>query len=101
MRTKSTPTRLLSGSRHEKSFILWKLNTGDRKMIPRVLFERLVREVAPSGYIFTDSAMVILQRATEDHVLSVLHESVDCMGITKRSVLTLKDIQLARRIRGI
>lgn len=73
-------------------------------LIPKVRFQRLVREVAGSYKKSTDlrfqsHALLALQEAAEAFVVSVFEDAMLCAAHARRVTVMPKDIQLARRLR--
>ncbi|ODN04304.1 histone H3.3 [Orchesella cincta] len=72
-------------------------------LIPRLPFQRLVREVCQefkSDFRFQAAALAALQEASEAYLVG-LFEDTNLLAIhAKRVTIMPKDIQLARRIRG-
>ncbi|CAL8088340.1 unnamed protein product [Orchesella dallaii] len=72
-------------------------------LIPRLSFQRLVREVCQafkSDFRFQAAALAALQEAAEAYLVG-LFEDTNLLAIhAKRVTIMPKDIQLARRIRG-
>lgn len=75
-------------------------------LIPKLPFARLVRELTirfwPDGerIRYTMEALLALQQATEAYIVGIFEDSFLCAVHAKRVTLQVKDIQLARRIRG-
>ena len=73
-------------------------------LIRKLLFQRLVREIAQDlgkmNMCFQSGAIMALQEASEAYLVSLLEDSNLCAIHAKRVTIMLKDIQLARRIRG-
>ena len=72
-------------------------------LIRKLPFQRLVREVAQEfkyDFRFQSHALMALQEASEAYLTGVFEDSVYCMIHAKRQTLFVKDVQLARRIRG-
>jgi histone H3/H4 len=76
-------------------------------LIPRLPFSRLVREVAYEvcgaslpDVRFQSSAIQALQEAAEMYLCILMEDSNLCAIHAKRVTLMVKDIRLARRIRG-
>mmetsp|Transcript_18369 Transcript_18369/g.51839 ORF Transcript_18369/g.51839 Transcript_18369/m.51839 type:complete len:164 (-) Transcript_18369:254-745(-) len=75
-------------------------------LIPRLPFSRLAREIALSFWRFDDlrfqaSAMDALQEAAESYLVALFEDVNLCAIHAKRVTIMVKDIQLARRIRGL
>jgi histone H3/H4 len=63
----------------------------------------LVRNIAMSmgaDVRFTASASAAIQDAAEEHLAGILEESNCAASLSKRDIVTKKDIRLAERIRG-
>jgi len=72
-------------------------------LIPRLNFERLVRELAQDYKVdlrFQGDALILLQLWMETHLTKLVEEANLCAIHAGRETLLSKDIQLARRIRG-
>eukprot|EP01003_Olkasia_polycarbonata_P003105 NODE_1674_length_506_cov_258.203501_g1596_i0.p1 GENE.NODE_1674_length_506_cov_258.203501_g1596_i0~~NODE_1674_length_506_cov_258.203501_g1596_i0.p1 ORF type:complete len:81 (-),score=28.52 NODE_1674_length_506_cov_258.203501_g1596_i0:262-477(-) len=66
-------------------------------------FQRLVREVAQdfkADIRFQSNAILALQEAAEAYLVSLFEDTNLCAIHAKRVTIMVKDIQLARRIRG-
>lgn len=66
-------------------------------------FNRLVREIATDFKVdlrFQATAILALQEAAEQYVVSLFEDANLCALHAKRVTLMQKDLQLARRIRG-
>jgi len=74
-------------------------------MIRRLPFARLVREIQMSftrhTYRWQGTAILALQEAAEAHLVGLFEDSNLCAIHGKRVTIMPKDIQLARRIRGV
>lgn len=76
-----------------------------KNLIPRMAFRRLVKDVAFSCVYhtytrFTFSAVAALQEASEAYLVDLFRDTVTCAIHAKRVTIAVKDMQLARRIRG-
>lgn len=72
-------------------------------LIQKRPFQRLVQGVAGelrSGLRFAASALLALQEATEAYLVGLFEDSNLCAGHCRRVTVMVKDLQLARRIRG-
>ena len=75
-------------------------------LIRRLPFARLVKEVQESVttggklYRWQANAILALQEAAEAHLTSLFEDANLCTIHAKRVTVMVKDIQLARRIRG-
>ncbi|KAJ9656284.1 histone H3.1 [Neophaeococcomyces mojaviensis] len=72
-------------------------------LIRNLPFQRLVREIAhdfKTDLRFQSSAIGALQEATEAYLVSLFEDTNLCAIHAKRVTIQLKDLQLARRIRG-
>ena len=72
-------------------------------LIRRMPFQRLVREIAQthSPYLrFQSCAILALQESAEAYLVGLLEDSNLCAIHAKRVTIMLKDMQLARQIRG-
>lgn len=74
-------------------------------LIRRLPFARLVREIQQSmssqAYSWQASAILALQEAAEAHLVGLFEDCNLCAIHGKRVTIMPKDMQLARRIRGI
>lgn len=72
--------------------------------IRRLPFARLVKEVqtyfSRKEYRWQAQAMLALQEAAEAHLVGLFEDAYLCSIHAKRVTLMVKDMQLARRIRG-
>lgn len=82
-----------------------KLQTTDRTMLPKAPFRRLVKDVAEEfqeiEHYWQETAMDVLQIAAQDYMTGLFEDAYLCAVHCKRVTLMLKDLQLARRIRGV
>lgn len=84
--------------RYQKS---WEL------LIPKLPFARVVREVADNFALQQDylrwqtDALIALQEATEAYLIHLFEDANLCAIHAKRVTIMPRDIQLARRIRGL
>ncbi|KAE8334467.1 Histone H3 [Aspergillus arachidicola] len=72
-------------------------------LIPKLPFQRLVREVAQdfkSGYRFQSVAIGALQEAAENLLVALFEDTILCAIHAKRVTVQQKDMQLACRLRG-
>lgn len=72
-------------------------------LIPRLPFQRLVREIASDfrdSLLFQSVALSALQEATEAYLVGLFEDTNLCAIHAKRVTIMPRDIQLARRIRG-
>lgn len=72
-------------------------------LISKLPFQRLVKETAQNlvpGLRFQPSAVEALHEASETYLVEVLEEANLCAIHAKRVTLTVRDLHLARRIRG-
>jgi histone H3 len=72
-------------------------------IIPRLPFQRFTREVAQAinpNIRFSSNALVALQESAECFLTGLFEDSHLCAIHAKRVTLMVKDMQLARRIRG-
>ena len=74
-------------------------------LLRRLPFARLVREIqygmTRQPYRWQGSAILALQEAAEAHLVALFEDSNLCAIHGKRVTIMPKDMQLARRIRGI
>ena len=72
-------------------------------LIRKLPFQRLVREIAAefkSDLRFQSLAVQALQEASESYMVSLFEDSGLCAIHAKRVTVMVKDMQLARRLRG-
>ncbi|XP_057456224.1 histone H3.3-like [Lotus japonicus] len=72
-------------------------------LIPKLPFQRLVREVAQNfkaDLRFQSDAVDALQEAAETYLVGLFEDTNLCAIHAKRVTIMRKDLQLARRIRG-
>lgn len=81
--------------RYQKSFEL---------LIPSLPFARNVREVTAYYSVvvnrWTAEALVALQEAAEDYIVHLFEDTNLCAIHAKRVTIMVRDLQLARRLRG-
>merc|ERR1712060_501839 len=73
-------------------------------LLRKLPFQRLVREIASeikSDLRFQSSAIMALQEATEAYLVSLFEDTNLCAIHAKRVTIMPRDIQLAKRLRGI
>mmetsp|Transcript_21084 Transcript_21084/g.30589 ORF Transcript_21084/g.30589 Transcript_21084/m.30589 type:complete len:152 (-) Transcript_21084:233-688(-) len=74
-------------------------------LLRRLPFARLVKEIQQSfiekDYRWQASALLALQEAAETHLVSLFEDANLCALHAKRVTLMVRDMQLARRIRGV
>ncbi|KAJ6561182.1 histone H3 [Mycena vulgaris] len=72
-------------------------------LLRKAPFQRLVREIAQylkPDFRFYASALTALQEAAEAHIIAIFEDTQACAVHAKRVTIMVKDIALARRIRG-
>lgn len=72
-------------------------------LIRKLPFQRLVREIAQetkADLRFQSTAIAALQEASEAYLVSLFEDVNLCAIHSKRVTIMVRDIQLARRIRG-
>ena len=83
---------------------IWCYQKLTELLIRKLLFQRLVREIAQDlgkmSIHFHSGAIIALQEALEAYLVGLLEDSNLCAIHAKRVTIMPKDIQLARRIRG-
>ncbi|KAK0523237.1 histone H3.1 [Tilletia horrida] len=80
-----------------------KYQNSTQPLIRRMPFQRLVREISQNIWHdirFQSSAIGALQEATEAYMVDFFKDVNDCANHARRVTIQLKDLQLARRIRG-
>ena len=73
-------------------------------LVRKLPFQRLVREIAQeykTDLRFQSSAVLALQEAAEAHLIGLFEDCNLCAMHGKRVTIMPKDMQLARRIRGV
>ncbi|KAG0625997.1 hypothetical protein M758_2G094700 [Ceratodon purpureus] len=74
-------------------------------LIPRLPFARYVKEItsmyASDVSRWTAEALTALQEATEDYIVHLFEDTNLCAIHAKRVTIMPKDLQLARRLRGV
>jgi histone H3 len=71
--------------------------------MPRLPFQRLVREIMRgfnSELRISSTALLAMQEAAECYLSGLFDDAQQCAIHAKRVTLMLKDLQLAKRIRG-
>lgn len=64
-------------------------------------FYRLVKEITTREkrkYRIHDKALLVLQSASEDYLVSIFKEAQFCAGVDKSNILKAKHMKLARRL---
>ena len=72
-------------------------------LIRKLPFQRLVREVVQSfkpDFRCQSTAVLALQEASEAYIVGLMQDTNECALHAKRVTIKVKDLQLARRIRG-
>lgn len=73
-------------------------------LVPRLPFQRLVREIALKFHIqdlrFQSAALSALQEAAESYLVRLFEDTQLCAIHAKRITIMAKDMQLSLRIRG-
>lgn len=77
-------------------------------LLPKQPFSRLVKEICDEHFTrpgetmrWAQQAMAAVQESAEAYLVHLFEDSLLCALHAKRVTLTKRDIQLARRIRGI
>jgi histone H3/H4 len=95
--------RMRPGERALKEIRQYQVSTD--LLLRRLPFARLVREIqqglSRQAYSWQASAILALQEAAEAHLVGLFEDSNLCAIHAKRVTIMPKDMQLARRIRGI
>ncbi|KZO90377.1 histone-fold-containing protein [Calocera viscosa TUFC12733] len=76
---------------------------GTQLLIRKLPFQRLVREISQdfkTDLRFQSSALGALQEAAESYLIGVFEDTQLCAIHAKRQTIQLKDMRLARRLRG-
>ncbi|KAG9223825.1 hypothetical protein CCMSSC00406_0007687 [Pleurotus cornucopiae] len=79
-----------------------KLQSSTGFCIPRVTFQRLVREIAQEFKLdlrFQSTALQALQEAAEEHLVSLFRDTGRCATHAKRCTIRPVDMTLALQIR--
>ncbi|XP_073525237.1 histone H3-like centromeric protein A [Phyllobates terribilis] len=101
------PTRRRRCSQRTRALMeIRKYQKSTELLIRRLPFAKLVREICLEyscgmPYSWQSTALTALQQAAEAFLVRLLEDSYQCSLHAKRVTLYAKDIQLARRIRGI
>jgi histone H3/H4 len=66
----------------------------------QALVQEISDEVVGEGYLWKSSSSEALQQIAEDYIIGLLEDSNYCAAHANRVTLLVKDLQLARRIRG-
>jgi histone H3 len=94
---------IISGERALKEIRAYQASTD--LMIRRLPFARLVREIqqglSGKAMMWQASAILALQEASEAHLVGLFEDCMLCAIHAKRVTIMPKDMQLARRIRGV
>jgi len=72
-------------------------------LIRKLPFQRVVKHITTEiepGFRFQSSAMMALQEATEAYLVSLFEDTNLCAIHARRVTIMIRDMQLARRIRG-
>ncbi len=81
-----------------------KYQKSEELLLRKLPFARLVREVMQSvtlkDHRWQADALLAMQEAAEAHIVGLFEDAYLCTLHGKRVTLMVKDIQLARRIRG-
>ena len=99
--TPRKPRRFRPG--HEALKEIRKYQQSTEFLIPRMPFQRLVREITRDLKVdlrFQSTAILALQEASEAYLVGLFQDTNLCALHAKRVTIMPKDIQLARRIRG-
>jgi len=99
---KSKPRRLRPGTKALREIKKMQKNTN--LLIPRLPFHRLVREVQLNfnneTLCWEKRALEALHTAAEQYIIELFEDANLCAIHSRRVTMMVKDIQLARRIRG-
>ncbi|KOB70410.1 histone H3 [Operophtera brumata] len=72
-------------------------------LVPQLAFQRVVREIVAEvkpGFRFQPAALGTLQKASEAFLVGLFQDINLCAIHAKRTTIMIKDMRLARRIRG-
>ncbi len=82
-----------------------QLQKKEDTIIPKANFRRLVRtiveDISDDKFRWQEEAMNAMQFAAEDYMTGLMQDANYCAIHAKRVTVMVKDLQLARRIRGI
>ena len=81
-----------------------KFQKSTELLIRKLPFQRLVKEIVRDYNLeirFQSLAILALQEAAEDYLVSLFQDTNLCALHAKRVTITPKDMALARRIRGV
>ena len=99
---KRKPRRLRPGTKALQEIKKYQKTTD--LLIRRAPFQRLVREVqlnfSHETLRWENRALEALQVASEQYLIEILHDANLCTIQSRRVTIMVKDIQLARRLRG-
>jgi len=82
---------------------IWKYQNSTEILIPKVPFQRLVKEVAQdyrTDLQFQFTAIEAMQEASEEYLTGIMADGLTCMLHGERKTMMLKDMVLAGRIGG-
>ena len=80
-----------------------KLQSSTGLLLRKLPFQRLVKAIAATLDVelrFGASALLALQEAAEAYLVALFEDGNLCASHAKRVTIQVKDMQLARRIRG-
>ncbi|KAH7645272.1 histone H3.3 [Dermatophagoides farinae] len=80
-----------------------RYQNSSHNLIPRISFQRLIREIAQSmknSLRFQPAALEALQEAAESYLVRMFEDANLCAIHARRVTIMPRDINLARRIRG-
>jgi histone H3 len=83
-----------------------KYRTGIKLLLPRLSFQRLVRDITYDMFSdkdirFQSKAVEAVQEAAEDYLKSLFADADICASYSNRDTILIKDIILAMRINGV
>mmetsp|Transcript_15362 Transcript_15362/g.45899 ORF Transcript_15362/g.45899 Transcript_15362/m.45899 type:complete len:157 (+) Transcript_15362:25-495(+) len=103
VKTPKRKQRLRPGERALKEIRTYQRSTD--LLLRKLPFARLVRQVqqglAPHDFRWQAAALIALQEAAEAHLVGLFEDANLCAIHAKRVTIMVKDMQLARRIRGV
>lgn len=83
------------------------IQKGTELLVPRLSFARVVRQIAQdkvravTTFRWTGHALLAAQYATENYLIGLMMDAQLCAIHSKRITIQMKDIWLARRLRGV
>lgn len=103
---KSPVIQIRKKKKHAQAYALRtirRLQKTTENLIPRVTFQRLVREIARDFRLelkFQSAALEAIQEACEAYLVGLFEDTNLCAIHAKRVTIMPKDVEISRRIRG-